>query len=120
MRSFTSQTRVSRRAFLRVGAAVPAAIVGALAACDVREFAHRHGAKRRLSIGTGGTGGVFYIYGGAIAKVISEHLPRIAATAELTAGAVDNLKLLARGAVDLCSATSDALADAVRGRGAFA
>ena len=31
-------------------------------------------AKTRLSIATGGTGGVFYPYGGGIAKVIGEHI----------------------------------------------
>ena len=31
-------------------------------------------ARKRLSIATGGTGGVFYPYGGAIARVISENL----------------------------------------------
>ena len=111
---------MSRRAFLRVGAAAPAAFLSALAACDVRDFAHRHGAKRRLSIGTAGTGATIYIYGGAIAKVISTYLPRVEATAELTAGAVDNLRLLVRGAVDLAGVMSDALDDALQRRGSFA
>ena len=116
----TFLTCVSRRAFLRAGAAAPTAFLGALAACDVRDFAHRHGAKRRLSIGTSGTGATIYIYGGAIAKVISTYVPRVEATAELTAGAVDNLRLLMRGAVDLAATMSDALDDALQRRGAFA
>jgi len=37
--------------------------------------------KVRLSIATGGTGGVFYPYGGGIAKVIAEHIPNVEATA---------------------------------------
>jgi uncharacterized protein len=110
----------SRREFLRAGLTVPAAFVGALVACDVREFAHRHGAKRRLSIATGGSGAVIYIYGGAIAKVISTRIPNVEATAELTAGSVANLELLARGAVDLALVSSDVLDDGLRRRGAFA
>jgi len=94
---------------------------GALAsACDVRAFAYRHGAKRRLSIATAGTGGVMYVYGGGVAKIVSEHVPNTEMTAEVTPGAVDNMKLLTRGAVDLAMMTGDVLADAVRRRDAFA
>ena len=39
---------------------------------------------RFLSIATGGTGGVYYPYGGALARVISEQLPGTQATAEVT------------------------------------
>ena len=109
-----------RREFLRGLVTVPAAAVAALAACDVREFAYRHGAKRRLSIATAGTGGVYYVIGGGIARIVSAHVPNAEATAELTAGAIDSLKLLARGAVDLLLSTGDVLADAYAGRDAFA
>jgi TRAP-type uncharacterized transport system substrate-binding protein len=50
--------------------------------------------KKRISIATGGTGGVYYPYGGAIASVISKYIPGVEATAEVTAAAVDNLKLI--------------------------
>jgi uncharacterized protein len=116
----TPPRRVSRRQFLRAAAAAPAGgILAALAACDVREFARRHGAKQRLSIATAGTGGVYYVRGGGIAKVVSAHVPHAEATAELTAGAIDNLKPLARGAVDLAITSADTLADAYAGREAF-
>ena len=49
---------------------------------------------KRLSLLTGGTGGVYYPYGGALAQVISKYVPHTAATAEVTAAAVDNIKLL--------------------------
>lgn len=87
---------------------------------DPREFARAHGAKQRLSIATGGTGGVWYPYGGGIAKVISEHVRNVEATAEVTSASVDNLKLLRDGKVDLAFTLADALADAYRGEGAFA
>jgi uncharacterized protein len=76
-------------------------------------------AKQRLSIATGGTGGVFYPYGGGIAKVITEHLPNVEATAEVTAASVDNLKFLRDRKADLAFTTGDMLADAVNGTGPF-
>jgi uncharacterized protein len=74
---------------------------------------------RYLSIGTGGTGGVYYPYGGALARVISEKLPNVQATAEVTGGAVDNLKLVQLGKVDLAFTLADSLSEAVSGRGPF-
>jgi TRAP transporter TAXI family solute receptor len=76
-------------------------------------------APRYLSIATGGTGGVYYPYGGALAKVLTEHLPGVRATAEVTAASVDNLKLIRDGGADIAFVLSDTLADAVAGRGAF-
>lgn len=99
-------------------AAVLAAALVALG--DPREFARAHGAVQRLSIATGGTGGVWYPYGGAVAHVVSTHVPRVEATAEVTAASVDNLKLLAAGEVDLAFTMADALADAAAGAGPFA
>jgi uncharacterized protein len=91
----------------------------AITACNPREFAREHGGITRMSIATGNTGGVYYPYGGGLAKVLSESLPRVAVTAEVTAASVDNLKLIQLGKVDIAFALADTLADAVRGRGAF-
>ncbi len=77
------------------------------------------GGTRRLSIATGGTGGVFYPYGGGIAKVITDSLPNVEATAEVTAASVDNLKFLKQGTSDLAFTMSDAAQDAVLGRDDF-
>ena len=75
---------------------------------------------RFLSIATGGTGGVYYPYGGGLAKVLNENLPGVRATAEVTAASVDNLKLIRDGRADIAFVLADTLADAVAGRGAFA
>lgn len=75
---------------------------------------------RYISIATGGTGGVYYPYGGGLAKVLSEELPNIRATAEVTAGSVDNLKFIRDGRADVAFVLADTLADAVNARGAFA
>jgi TRAP transporter TAXI family solute receptor len=73
-----------------------------------------------LSIATGGTGGVYYPYGGGIAKVLNENLPNVRATAEVTAASVDNLRFLKDGRADIAFTLADTLADAVAGRGSFA
>jgi uncharacterized protein len=74
---------------------------------------------KRLSIATGGTGGVYYPYGGGIAKIISENIPGVEATAEVTAASVDNLKFLKDGRSDLAFTMADTVEDAAQARGAF-
>src|SRR6188768_778923 len=91
-----------------------------IAACSPQGSDGTHTAVVRLSIATGGTGGVFYPYGGGIAKVISESIPNVEATAEVTSASVDNLKFLRDHKVDLAFTTGDMLADAVNGTDAFA
>jgi TRAP transporter TAXI family solute receptor len=75
---------------------------------------------KRLSIGTADTGGVYYIYGGGIAKIISANIPNTIITAEVTPGAVDNVKMLQNKSIDLGFTKSDIAADATKGIGPFA
>ncbi|HUL29276.1 MAG TPA: TAXI family TRAP transporter solute-binding subunit, partial [Thermodesulfobacteriota bacterium] len=75
---------------------------------------------RRLSIGTADTGGVYYIYGGGIAKLISSNIPNTVATAEVTPGAVDNVKMLQNNSLDLAFTKSDIAAEGTKGIGPFA
>ena len=111
----------SRRQFLqRASTALTAALVAPAAACDPREYARAHGATLRLSIAAGNIGGVFYPYAGAIAAVITAHVPRVAATAEVTGGTIDNMQFLQHGTADLAFATADLLGEAVDGTGVFA
>jgi TRAP transporter TAXI family solute receptor len=79
----------------------------------------KRGRKRRLSIAAGLTGGVYYVYGGGIAKVVSETLPGVEMTAEATSGSIDNLKFVGSGRADVGFTMADTLDDAVRGQGAF-
>jgi TRAP transporter TAXI family solute receptor len=90
----------------------------ALAACG--GGAGGEGTVQRLSIATGGTGGVYYPYGGGIAQVLTTHLPNVEATAEVTAASVDNLKFLKQGTSDIGFTMADAAQDALAGRDAFA
>jgi uncharacterized protein len=76
--------------------------------------------SRFISIATGGTGGVYYPYGGALAKLLNEHVPGVRASAEVTAASVDNLKLIRDKKADIAFTLADTLADAVAARGAFA
>jgi uncharacterized protein len=75
--------------------------------------------EKSLSIATGGTGGVWYPVGGAMANVFTKYLPHIEATAEVTSASVDNLRLLGAGKVDLAFTMADALWDAYTGQGKF-
>jgi uncharacterized protein len=74
---------------------------------------------QRLSIATGGSGGVYFVYGGGLAEQIGEHLDGYQATAEVTSASVDNMYLIADGKSDLAFALADTAADAVRGSDTF-
>lgn len=77
------------------------------------------GDKLRLVIGTGGTGGVFFPYGGGLARILTEKLENAEATAEVTGGSVDNMKLVQVGDADLGLSTVDSAYDALIGEGAY-
>jgi hypothetical protein len=70
---------------------------------------------QNISIATGGTGGVYYPLGGGMAAVLSKHVSGLQATAEVTGGSVDNLKLIGTGKPYLGMVMSDAAQDALRG-----
>src|SRR5439155_1251125 len=71
--------------------------------------------KYSLSIATGGTGGVYYPLGGGMANILSKYVPGLQATAEVTGGSVDNLKLIATGKPYIAFSMADAGQDAYRG-----
>src|ERR1700741_624558 len=75
--------------------------------------------QKTMSIGTGGTGGVYYPLGGAVANVLSKSLPNVQATAEVTGGSVDNLKLIGAGKSELGFTMADAALDALKGEDKF-
>ena len=75
--------------------------------------------QQRLSISTGGTGGVWYPMGGAMANVLSKYMPNTAATAEVTGASVDNLKLIDARKTDVGFSMVDTAWDAFNGSGKF-
>src|SRR4051795_2747584 len=88
-------------------------IVALLAAFGIAAFA------QNISIATGGTGGGYYPMGGGLAAVLSKYVPGMQATAEVTGGSVDNLKLIASGKPYVGFSMSDAAQDAFKGDDKF-
>jgi uncharacterized protein len=74
---------------------------------------------QNISIATGGTGGVYYPLGGGVAAVLSKFVPGMQATAEVTGGSVDNLKLVGSGKPYVAFTMTDAAQDAFRGEDKF-
>lgn len=79
----------------------------------------QEGGGGSLSIATGGTGGVYAVYGGGLADLIGKQVEGYRATAETTSASVDNLILIGRGSSDIAFSLSDTAIDAVEGRAAF-
>ena len=73
----------------------------------------------RLSIATGGTGGVYYPLGGGMANIISKYIPYTEATAEVTTASVDNCRLVGAGKAELALIMADTGWDAYMGKAQF-
>src|SRR5678816_1266538 len=73
----------------------------------------------KISITTGGTGGVYYPLGGGLANLLSKTIPGLQATAEVTGGSVDNLKLIGAGRSEVGFSMADAALDAEKGQDKF-
>src|SRR5918993_2207015 len=101
----------------RLGRAVPGVVAALtvllmLAACSASQAP---GGGDRLSIATGGTGGVYFVYGGALADQITQNIEGVEATAESTAASVDNMFLIENGGSDLAFVSADTATDGVAG-----
>lgn len=72
-------------------------------------------AQQQISIGTGGTGGVYYPLGGGMANILTKKLPGTQVTAEVTGASVDNLKFIRAGKMDVGFTMADAAWDAYQG-----
>ncbi len=73
---------------------------------------------RTLNIATGGTGGVYILYGGGLADILTKKM-KGAARAQSTAGSVANMQLIRDGKADLAFTLADTAFDAFVGRGPF-
>ncbi len=74
---------------------------------------------RFVSIGTGGTGGVYYPYGGGVAEIWSKKVDGIKAVAEVTGASVENTKLCSKGETLFGEIMSDVAYQAYTGTGKF-
>ena len=72
-----------------------------------------------IAIATGGTGGVYYPLGGGMANVLTKYVPGFAATARVTGGSVDNLKLIGSKQSEVAMVMVDAALDALKGEDKF-
>jgi TRAP transporter TAXI family solute receptor len=97
--------------FARLALLLCLAVIGSLVSHSVL--------AQNISIATGGTGGVYYPIGGGIAAVLSKKVKGMEATAEVTGGSVDNLKLIDGDASYIGMSMSDAALDAYRGEDKF-
>jgi hypothetical protein len=72
-----------------------------------------------IAIATGGTGGVYYPLGGGMANILTRYVPGYAATARVTGGSVDNLKLIGTKQSEVAMVMVDAALDALKGEDKF-
>ncbi|MFT6655239.1 MAG: TRAP transporter TAXI family solute receptor [Marinomonas primoryensis] len=76
-------------------------------------------AADRVSIGTGGTGGLFYVIGAGISESINKHMDNTTARAEVTGASVENNHRVAAGQMTLGLSSSSTLYEAKKGQGPF-
>ncbi len=100
---------MSKRTGLALAAVALSAMIGGVALAQ----------QNNIAIATGGTGGVYYPMGGGMANVLSKHLPGVQATARVTGGSVDNLKLVGSGQSEVAFTMVDAARDALKGEDKF-
>ena len=95
---------------LALGAALGAALLAGAAVAQQ---------PMNIAIATGGTGGVYYPMGGGMANILSKTLPGVQATARVTGGSVDNLKLIGSEQSEVALVMVDAARDALKGEDKF-
>src|SRR2546423_5056177 len=100
---------MKRREFVIAALALSAAVIAGAA------FAQ----GLNIAIATGGTGGVYYPLGGGMANVLSKYVPGMQATARVTGGSVDNLKLIGSQQSEVALVMVDAALDALKGEDKF-
>ena len=109
--NFMEEYLMDRRQFLASGAS----LVAGATLLDTAAFAQ----QTTIAIATGGTGGVYYPLGGGMANVLTKYVPGYAATARVTGGSVDNLKLIGSQQSEVALVMVDAALDALKGEDKF-
>jgi len=72
-----------------------------------------------IGIGTGGTGGIYYPYGGGVAEIWSKHVPGVRAVAEVTGASVENVRLAHQGETVIGEVMGDVAVAGMQGEGKF-
>jgi len=89
--------------------------VGLLAGCGAKKGEEKAPAKQFINIATGGTAGVYYPLGGAIAEILNKNVPGVNATAQSTGASVANINMLKEGKVELALVQNDTTYYAFKG-----
>jgi uncharacterized protein len=76
-------------------------------------------ADERVSIGTGGTGGLFYVIGAGMADILNRHLDGVTARAEVTGASVENIRRVAADQMTFGFSSSSTLYEATVAEGPF-
>lgn len=63
--------------------------------------------KYKVNLGTGGSGGIYYIIGAGIADAINKKSTKFSVTAQSTSASTENLNLLSSGQIDFAIVTLD-------------
>ncbi|MEF2072944.1 TAXI family TRAP transporter solute-binding subunit [Consotaella aegiceratis] len=93
--------------------------LGALLTASVSFGPASASADERISIGTGGTGGLFYIIGAGMADVLNKHMEGAFARAEVTGASIENIRRVAADQMTFGFSSSSTLYEAKHGEGAF-
>lgn len=109
-------------------AIIVALVMGIVAGCggatspgsSVAEKAWKAGDKTDLNLATGGTGGTYYPLGGAMSKVWKDSIPGVNVTVQATGASVANIRLLAKGEIELALVQNDVADYGRNGKEAFA
>jgi uncharacterized protein len=110
---FISNNReIGRRNFLKLTSAIAGTM---LLSSPLSVFGQ---SRKRISVATGGMGGVYFVIGGGIASILTKYAG-VEAAAEVTAASVDNCKLVGAKKSDIALVISDTGYDAYKGQGNF-
>lgn len=110
-----SVTRTTRRTL--ISAAATTSLTGMLGGCIGQSWDDLP--TTRLTVATGNRGGVFDLYGNALAAVLDERLGGVSVKTRNTNASLVNLREVANGTSDIGLTLGDVAADAVRGTGTF-
>ncbi len=112
MNSIKKNKRIKWNYLVIVGLIVSLSFAASNASAQKRQF---------LSVGTAPPGGAFFVVGGAIAQVVSNHTGDLnwEVSAEATKGTQENIRRLAKGELEFALANAAISYFAVRGEGAW-
>ena len=95
-------------------------LLGVVVLCSILIIAGSAAAKTQfISIGTGGTGGIYYPYGGGVAEIWTKYVKDVRAVAEVTGASVENVKLAHKGETVIGEVMGDVAVAGLKGLSKF-